>query len=155
MPLIKKSRYLASMETVTYWIWVVNLSLEVLRFSLTAQRFVLGAFRRTSAIENAVFSSQLLNASPPSHPPMQTHAHGVNRTFWSQTAAGGLGRGPAEIEIRHRTNDRPRLPPEMTNETLKHLTWADQSDYRTASLLIICHSKGRYIIHHLIWQPAG
>lgn len=122
-------------------------------FLSQAQRFVLGAFSRTSAIENGVFSSGA--GSPSSHPPMQTHAHRGKWTFRSQTAVGRFSGGAAEIEIRRRTNARPCATPEMTNETIKHLTWADKSDLDSLIVHIFCHSRGRNIIHPLIWQSKG
>lgn len=79
----KGSLYLASMETMTYWICVVNLWLQ--RFSQTAQRFILGAFNRTSAIEMLSFHPGIVG--PFSHNALKRLAQSLNPTFWSQNTA--------------------------------------------------------------------
>lgn len=146
----KGSLYLASMETMTYWICVVNLWLQ--RFSQTAQRFVLGAFNRTSAIEMLSFHPGVVG--PFSHNALKSLAQSLNPTFWSQNTAARLLWRAVRDGNEARANCGPCLLPEMTNETIKHLTRADQSDERRATLRIIYHSTKRQVIHHNFWQPG-
>lgn len=84
----------------------------MLWFSVRAQRFVLGAFRRASAIENVVFSSG--SGGPSSYPAMKMHAQTLNPTFRSQNAAGRFGRGP--VRDRDKAQDKQLSLPVAWND---------------------------------------
>lgn len=125
---------LVSMETMKYWIWVVNLYLEVPRFSLTTKRVVLGALSEASLIEIA----ELLNAAPSNPPPCK---------HMKYFEASRFNRGCRDW---NKTKDKCPFSSSDGNDKLSSQTFDLTCSVReTVSFLIICHWKERNIIYRL------
>lgn len=125
---------LVSMETMKYWIWVVNLYLEVPRFSLTTKRVVLGALSEASLIEIAFcWATECSSFQPCKH--------------MKYFEASRFHRGCRDW---NKTKDKCPFSSSDGNDKLGSQTFDLTCSVReTVSFLIICHWKERNIIYHL------